>query len=383
MRFSTSYAQAEHGDGIENARIAASRIERDLAGFSPALVIYFAATNYDPHVLATAMKAAFPGAVTLGCSTAGEAVDGKILKGSVVAMAFGAEVFDYCRFALVFDGKLPLFENAFASVDAAMSYLARDAGSLPIDLDYRRYVGIMLSDRITTFTEQLLDRLGELTDVLFVGGFAGEDMKFRDEQTLSYDGQVYRDATLLGLWKPRDGFSLIKTQAAELTDCVLTITRADEEKKIIWELDDMPAVRAYARAIGSTEEALAQINMDEWALALTFDGEPFIRPITHIVDGGGLGLFTTVREGMRLTLTRVGNVVESTARALAENRRKEGRPAAFLHFNCVSRHAFLESHGQSDDFAALFEGVPHIALASYGEIYIGVVALTSTMIAFK
>ena len=57
--------------------------------------------------------------------------------------------------------------------------------------------------------------------------------------------------------------------------------------------------------------------------------------------------------------------------------------AAILLINCASRHTGLVNRGQLADFAALFSGGPSISVSSYGEVYVGVVAMTSVMIFFR
>lgn len=384
MRFRTTYAQTHDGTSVANAKKAVRKIASDLADFSPALVLYFAATDYDPHILAAEMHDAFPDAKTFGCTTAGEGVNGKILNSSVVAMAYSADVFEYCEMAVVLDdGQKPEGRDVFDSPDKAMRHLGRKLGQELIQLDYRKYVGFMLGDRISSFSESLLERIGELTDVIFIGGFAGDDYKFIDAQSVFYQGRVYQSAAVLALWKPRAGFALLKTQAADLTDRKMVITRADEKNRIIWEFDHEAAAPAYARAINTPVETMDILDFDGNPLAITAEGEPFLRAIVKQVDNKGLQMFARVREGTVQTLTKAGDVYAVTKTALEAKRKEMGGFSAVLHINCSSRHTALKNRDQVDAFAALFEGVPSIAFSSYGEIFVGAVALTSTMILFK
>ncbi len=84
MRFKTAFAQTPDGNPAANARVR--KIREDFSGAEPVFVVFFAATDYDPDILAAEMHDAFPGAVTMGCTTAGEACGSLVLKASVVAM---------------------------------------------------------------------------------------------------------------------------------------------------------------------------------------------------------------------------------------------------------------------------------------------------------
>lgn len=384
MRFRTTYAQTHDGTPVANAKKAVRKIAADLADFTPSMILFFAATDYNPHTLASEMHDAFPKIKTLGCTTAGEGVDGKIINSSVVVMAFSADVFDYCETAVVLgDGQVPADKDVFTSTEHALRHLGRKQKGELIQLDYRKYVGFMLGDRISSFTESVLEKVGERTDVIFVGGFAGDDYKFIDAQMVFYQGRAYRSAAILALWKPRAGFALLKTQAVDLTDKKMVITRADEKNRIIWEFDHESAASAYARQIHTPVESMDILDFDGNPLAITADGEPFVRIIVKQVDNRGLQMFAQVREGTVQTLTRTGDVYAVTKKDLEAKWREMGGYAAVLHINCASRHTALKNRDQVDAFAALFQGVPGIAFSSYGEIFVGVVAMTSTMILFK
>lgn len=384
MLFRTVQAQFPNNDPVTNANAAGRKIRDDLSGFSASLIIFFSAINYDPHTLAAAMHAAFPGAVTLGCTTAGEAVDDQMLEASVVAMAFTPEVFEYCETALVTaEIRNTGSDAAFASADAAMAHIGRKLAQGLLETDYHSYVGLMLGDRISFFTEALLERIGELTNVLFVGGFAGDDCLFENRQMVFYKGEAHQAAAVLALLKPRSGFSFLKTQAVGLTDRTLVITKADEYNRIIWKFNGEPAAQVYADLIRVPVASLDIRDFDQNPLAIIVDGEPFLRALVKVVDGAGLQMFASVKEGTRLTLTRSGDVLNTTALALQRKIAEEGTFSALLHINCAARHTSLKQWNQCRDFAGLFKNIPGIGFSSYGEIHVGIVAMTSTMILFK
>lgn len=384
MLFRTTHAIFANDDTIANARLAAGKIRADFAGFPAVQILYFAATAYDPDSLAAAMHEAFPGAVTMGCTTAGEEEGGRLLHGAVVAMAYGEGVFEYCQTALVLGaGQEAAGENVFTSTDDAMARLGGDLADDPRNLSHRQYVGFMLGDSVSPFSEEVIDRLGELTDVFFLGGFAGGDYKFNNGQRVMYRGYAYRSAALLALWKPRRGFALLKTQAAETTNRQVIITRADEPERIVWEFDGEPAAPLYARMIGVPLETMNVIDFDDNPLAVTAEGEPYLRSASQQVEHRGLRMCAPVRQGTRLTLCRSGDVLRTTDDAFRAKTAEKGPFSAALHINCASRRTTLGKMGQEREFGELFAGLPNIAFASYGEIYVGIISMTSTMVLFK
>lgn len=71
---------------------AVSDIKSQIGDFPSKLVLFFASSIYDPVSLSAGMQSAFGGAATLGCSTAGEIITGKMLKNSLVAMAMDSGI---------------------------------------------------------------------------------------------------------------------------------------------------------------------------------------------------------------------------------------------------------------------------------------------------
>lgn len=383
-RFRTAHAVRQTGDAVKNASEAVHEIRDAFRSFAPSLIVFFASVDYDPDTLAREMKTSFPTATAMGCTTAGEQVDGKLLEHSLVAMAFSSDVFDYCESALVLGtGERPDGADVFGNPSDAMTYIGRNLRTRWLDLDHHQYIGFMLGDQISDFAEGVLDRLGEITNAMFVGGFAGDGWRFNGSQRVMYGGKAYSNAAILALWKPKRGFDILKTQAGDLTGKKLLITRADEVNRIIWEFDGEDATVAYARATGRDPAKLDADDFSENPVALTVDGDPYMLGILKPVDGKGLQFFARVREGTRREIVQAGDIVETTHRDLSAKLAEMGDVAAILHINCCGRHAVLAKRGEVDTFGTLFNGVPVIGMSSYGEIWVGVIAYTSTMILFK
>ncbi len=387
MRFKTAFAQTAQGNPVDDARAAVRKIRADFAGFTPTFVIFFAGVEYDPDAVAEGMREMFPGATTMGCSSAGEACDGRMLNAAIVAMGCSEEAFAFSESVLVLADAEAAGEagapNVFSNAADAMNHLARKAGKQPIDLDFREYVGFMTGDAISPFTEGLIERVGEMTNMFLIGGIASDHYTF-DRQVIFYNGRAYRGgAAALALWKPKNGFELLKTQAVELTDTQFILTDVDEEERIIWKLDGRDAAEAYSEAIGVPVEAIGNPEFDMYPLAMVADGDPYLRVAIAVVEGRGLRMYSRVRGGMCLTLTRACGFVEMTGKALADKIAGTGEPAAILHLNCSCRYTAMERAGETEAFGRLFSRWPHISFASFGEVYANLVGITSVMILFK
>jgi hypothetical protein len=347
---------------------AVSDIREQLSAGDPVLVIFFASPVYPPERIAAAFAGAFPNAVTFGCSTAGEIVTGRMLTHSVVAMAFGTDAIKSVCVSAITDLDHPGSE-AFATFE-------NHYGVPVAEMDPTRYVGVLLIDGLSRKEEFIVDRIGDLTNVNFIGGSAGDDLRFVGTHVFA-NGSCYGSAAVVALIEPAVPFSFVKTQSFAPMQQILTVTRANETEREVMEFDHKPAAVAYAEALGvPVEEAGAQFLSHP--LGLLFEGEPFVRSPQRIKDNG-MVFYCAVREGMALTLLRSTNIIDDTRRALEEAEQEFGTPSAIINFNCILRTLELRQEGLTEQYGKLFTA-PTIGFSTYGEQYIGHVNQTATML---
>ncbi|MDV2482054.1 hypothetical protein F8E02_08615 [Methanoculleus sp. Wushi-C6] len=353
---------------------AVDEIRDQCSGISPRLVLFFASSRYNPASIGRAMHDAFPGAQVIGCSTAGEITSGRVMKDSIVAMAFDEGTIEGVACSAVTDITSP---DALAD---AVRGLEGGIGTPLRELDFQKYVGVILIDGLSGAEEQVMDRLGDLTDVAFIGGSAGDDLKFQSTHVY-LNGAAYTGAAVLALLKPAGEFDIIKTQSFRTLDAVLVPTKVNEERREVIEFNGMPAVLAYARALGvSVEDAPKRFMHNPVGLVT---GDDFFVRSPRQIDGGGILFYCKVKEGMELALLEATDIVEDTRRAVDEKVRQLGGASALINFHCILRALELEEKGQEEAYGSIFTDIPTIGFSTYGEEYIGHINQTSTMLIFK
>ncbi len=85
-------------------------------------------------------------------------------------------------------------------------------GTKMSEMDIEKYVGIILVDGMSGPEEKIMDTISNLTNVIFVGGSAGDDLKFDAAWTHS-NGLAFHDSAVLALMKPAAEFDILKTQS--------------------------------------------------------------------------------------------------------------------------------------------------------------------------
>jgi hypothetical protein len=353
---------------------AVDQIQSQLAGSNPSTVIFFASTQYDPETISQSMQKAFPQAQTLGCSTSGEIVSGKMLKNSVVAMGLNAEVLE--------DINLQIVEKIQSQnrVQEAFDGFAKHFNTDPFTMGVDEYVGLILVDGLRMAEEKLMDRIGELCNIFFIGGSAGDDLKFA--QTWVYaNGKAYSDAALLAIMKPKVKFSFIKTQSFKPCDAKLLATKVKLSERKVIEFNYKPAAIAYAEAIGTPTSEVEQHFMSN-PVGLVIDDEPYVRSPQR-VDDDSMHFYCNVMEGMEMSLLESSDIVKDTQEAVQQKKAQLKNISGIINFHCILRTLELEKKGLTEAYGKIFSDIPTIGFSTYGEEFIGHINQTSTMLVFE
>jgi len=354
---------------ISNSTAQDALISALRGNVEPAVVVYFASTCHPLAALSAAMKAAYPRAASIGCTTAGEISSGKMTTCSIVAMALPPEIVSAAATAVVEDLKSPL------AVSAALESLSAQMGGPLSELDVDTHVGLILADGMSGAEETILERIRDLTDIPFVGGSAGDDLAFH-ATLVAANGRTFEHAAVLALLRVPGGYRIIKTQSFRLLGKVLTATEVDEAARTVRRFDGVPAVDAYAQALGIDNAGVADRFMSN-PVGLMVGGELFVRSPQRVLADGSIVFYSRIREGSELELLESTDIIADTGKAL------EGSHRALIVFNCIWRTLQLQEEGQCEAFGALFANTPSVGFSTYGEAYKGHVNQTATMLAFR
>lgn len=350
-------------------------INKQLGFFDTEFLIFFASSNFDSSLVSRKMQDAFPMSQTMGCTTAGEIVQGKLLNNSVVAMAFNSGAIE--------DVALEIIENPKneEAVRKAFSSFESHFNVSPAEMDPQKYVGIVFVDGLSCAEESMMEYIGDMTNVTFVGGSAGDDLKFSSTHVFA-KGKSLTNSAVLAMVKPRKEFTFIKTQSFKELDKLLEVTKADEEKREVLEFNGKPASIAYAEAVGTTVEDAPKKFMVN-PIGLIIDGEPYVRSPQQIKNNGCMSFYCSVLEGTELSLLESTDIISDTAKAIEAARQELGSISAILNINCILRTLEIGQKNLAAEYEKLFAGIQTVGLSSYGEQYIGHINQTATMLAFR
>lgn len=355
-----------------------SHLRADLAGVPATIVLFFASSSYDPNDLAGPLAAAFPEAVVLGCSTAGEFTDTASGTRGVSAIALSAAVMSRASAALV-----DLTTDLAGAVAAGVARIEEHLGAELRSLDPRRHLGIVLIDGVHGDEEAVNEALGNAAPLLnVVGGSAGDDLVFSDTW-VSVGRQVSHRGMALVVCESVGPFAILKTCTFTSTARTLRVTKADVEARTVYEFDGRPATEAYAAAVGCRPEDLDSTVFMKHPVGLMIDGEPFIRSPQRVTEDGGIKFYCQILDGMEVEVMASGDIIAGTSAALAEAQAQlGGSVSAGVLFNCILRRLELDATDQTEAFVDLFSGLPVAGFHTYGESWLGHMNQTLTGVLF-
>lgn len=361
---------------IKDVDKAVDHIARQLSGIDAGLVLYFASPVYPADRVSKKMSDAFPGIPTVGCTTAGEMITNEMGQDSMVAMAWQKDTLKFLKTEV-----LQNIKTDHQAVEKAFKGFEDSLGGSMKNLDPSRYVGLVMIDGLSGCEEMINDRIGNLTNIPFVGGSAGDNFMFQNTYLFA-DGKTYTDAAVLVLMEPAEGFAILKTQSFVMTDKKLTPTKVDEKRRMVIEFNHKPATEAYAEILGISVNDLAE-HLGEYPVGLVFDENNYFVRSPQQIEGTSIIFYCSIKEGLELTILRSRDIVGDTRKDLEKAEKTLGKVNAVVDFNCCLRTLELGKEGKLKAYSDIFHPVPAIGFATYGESYIGHINQTSTMLLLK
>lgn len=366
------------------AHLDAREVARDLiaqfGAMSPCVVLFFCSWKHDGAAISAELRAEWPDARVLGCTTAGAFTESDDLADGVSAFALGSESVGRCAVALA--------DYEQGDAEQAVAEAMRDI-SRQLDLDLRtatpdRYVGIVLQDGLGGDEEAVGHALGVAAPTVpFIGGSAGDAIRFVETPVFVNESRSARGAALL-LMEMAAPFATLKSQSAEPTGRSLTVTEMDRTPggaRIVRAFDGRPAAEAYAEATGLDAETLDTPDFLQYPLGLMEGDQPWLRSPVQLVDGGGLRFLCELGEGIRYEILHQTDLVGGTRADIDAAVEQMGAPlSGALVFNCVYRRLQMDAAELHAAHRSLYDGIEAAGFHTYGETYLGHVNQTSVML---
>jgi hypothetical protein len=342
------------------------------------LVIFFCSSQYDLDLVADEMNRLFAGVTVVGCTTAGEigplGYRGHSLSG--VSFSGGA-----CSAVAGCLGQLQHFEIAKGQ-QFAQSLLQQLESRAPAAATPNTFAFLLIdgmSQREEPVAHALQNALGQIP--LF-GGSAGDDLKFANTWVF-HNKKFHSDSAVLILVSTMLPFKILKTQHFVSEDERLVVTEADASRRLVKEINGLPAAEEYARMVGVHVNDLQPPCFAASPMVVAIDGTDYVRSIQKANPDGSLTFYCAIDEGLVLRVVRGVDLVGNLRQAFDTLRASIGPLQMVIACDCVLRTLEITQCGLKAEVGDIFQRNNTVGFSTYGEQYRGVhVNQTLTGIAF-
>ncbi|MRR51248.1 MAG: FIST domain containing protein, partial [Rhodocyclaceae bacterium] len=198
-----------------------------------------------------------------------------------------------------------------------------------------------------------------------------------------HDGAFHTDSAALALVSTRFPFRVLKSQHFLADGELLVVTEVDAARRLVKEINGLPAVDEYARLIGAPAASLTPVHFAAFPVVVTIGGEDYVRSIQSANPDGSLTLYCAIDEGVVLRVAHGQDLLGRLEHLLCGLRQELGDIQAMLVCDCVLRNLEASRAGQKDSVSKLLQRSNAVGFSTYGEQYCGVhVNQTLTGVAF-
>lgn len=331
------------------------------------LVVFFCSSEYDLDVFAAEMSRLFAGIQVVGCTTAGEIGPAGYRQHSLSGASFSA---GSCAAVSGMLDRLDQFDIARAH-DFAQTLLQQLESKAP-DASPDNTFALLLIDGMSVREEPVAHALQHaLGKITLFGGSAGDDLRFTKTFVYS-DGRFHSDSAALILVRTDLPFKIFKTQHFVSSDERLVVTEADPARRIVKEINGLPAAAEYARLVGVDVHDLNPLRFAASPVVVMIDGTDYVRSIQKANPDGSLTFFCAIEEGLVLRVAHGVDLVKNLEQTFDAIRAAIGPPQIVFGCDCILRNLEVSQNGSKDRVGEIFRRNNTIGFSSYGEQFHGV-----------
>ena len=167
-------------------------------------------------------------------------------------------------------------------------------------------------------------------------------------------------------------FTLFKTQHFVATDQRMVVTEADSDRRVVIEINGLPAAEEYARILRLDPHELDPTHFAAHPVVVMIDGTNYVRAIQKANPDGSLTFFSAVDNGLVLRVARGVDLLQNLEQAFAEVRAEIGPPQLVIGCDCILRKLEIAQSPVKGEISELLDRNNLTGFATYGEQFNGV-----------
>jgi len=340
---------------------AARELHAAIAQPNSSLALFYCSPEYDLGALAEELHARFGDTPLIGCTTAGEITPTGYLRGALTGVSIAS----------------PHFRVATHRIDELRDFALEDGATVARSLlermggnpSARDTFGFLLVDGLSCREEIVVSAIARAVGGISIfGGSAGDGVRFQATH-LYHEGRFHRDCALFSLVQTEHPFTVFKTQHFTPSDKKMVVTEADPERRVVTEINGVPAGQEYARMVGLDVDKLTPLIFSAYPVVVKVGDEHYVRSIQKVNEDESLTFFCAIDEGIVLTVAQGVDMVDNLQALFADVRAKVGPPQLVLGCDCILRHLEMDQKQLKDRIAPILIENNVIGFSTYGEQY--------------
>lgn len=334
-------------------------LRRRRPGQAPVAVVFFCDGLYPLQALADALKQRFA-CPLLGCTSGSQIGPGGFRRGGVSVLAcYGSGL--RLRTYLI---------EPLTQADSAVERIAAGLGEHALADGWRRF-GLLLVDGLHQGEERLAHALYHgLGDVPFIGGSASDEMRF-EHTPVYFDGRFRSNAAVFGVFETQHPFFAFRVQHFVPRRERLVITEADPERRLVIQINGLPAAEVYARVLGVPESALKPELLEAHPLLLRVGGEQVVRAISRVTRARALSCLSAVETGVLADVGDAGSLLDALQRGFDAVEAHLGESVLVLGCDCTLRRRQAERENQLAQVGRFLSEHHVFGFSTHGEQFNG------------
>ena len=354
---------SQSNDPVEAVQELFAAIEQPDISFA----LFYASYEYDVEALENELNRTFEGVHLIGCTSAGEISTAGYHKGSLIGLSVASD-----EFHVVTECIENLSEFQMAQADTAVERLHDQFHQKGIRATNENTFGFLLIDGLSAQEEVVVNALNRnLGGIQLFGGSAADGDRF--ETTYVYhDGAFHTNSALFSLIQTSYPFTVFKTEHFHKVEEDIVVTEADVARRVVSEINGLPAAQEYARVMGlDSVDEFSETMFATHPVAVSIGGENFVRSIMKINEDNSITFACAIDEGIVLSVAKADNLVEDIQGAMDDLRKKIGQPQLVLGCDCFFRTLEMEQKDIKEEVGRILAENNVFAFSTYGEQYNG------------
>ncbi|MEM9797446.1 MAG: FIST N-terminal domain-containing protein [Pseudomonadota bacterium] len=303
-----------------------------MAGPPLAAIVLFISPRAPFESVVQETRAAFPDTDVIACTTAGEIGANGYVDDMIVAIGFPRDGFrTRSRLIAPLDGFDP---------QATTDETIRDRIALSeAHPDLSDGFAFLLVDGLSLREDELVATLSHgLGGLPLFGGSAGDGESF-GQTRVALNDQIRDNAAVLTLVRSRHQVEVFSLNHLTPTEDRMVVTRTDPGRRIVKEINAVPAAQEYARIFGVPVSELDQMAFAAHPVVVRIGEQHHVRSIQRVNEAGELVFFSAIDEGMVLRVARSEDLAGHLEGALSRlaGRPSLGPPSDIIACDCLLR----------------------------------------------